>query len=254
MKKISLLTVFALCNFWVLAQTEPAAPLPIAPPAAIQQGNTSAVRLGIELSPLLSWFGSSGSAGKLEPDGTRLNIRYGLNVDFRINDNGNYYFSTGLFMDNLGGTLTYKREEIQDVITQRTTEFRANYLTIPANIMLRTNEIGYVNYFFRVGFDAGFNIRATKDYEEEPILGGAVSAMNDVDATNDFNLFRAGLHLEVGLEYSISGNTRLYGGVEFNNGLNNVLAKDFREKVADADNSNVKAQLSFFAVNLGVYF
>lgn len=265
MKKISLLAVFALCTFWALAQTEPTTPVapttpPPPPPAPVTQApaptsqNTSAVRLGLEVSPLISWFQTSGSGGKLETDGTRTNIRYGLNVDFKVSGNGNYYISTGLFMANLGGTLQYNRVDEQSVAFRRTTDFRANYLTIPFNVMLRTNEIGYVNYFFRVGFDSGFNVQATKDYEDVAVLTGASTKVDDESATSDFTLYRASLHLEVGMEYGISGNTRLYGSLEFNNGLNNVMDQDFRADVLDANDDDVKAQLSYFALNIGVYF
>lgn len=278
MKKISLIVIVFLIASPVFSQVDstatvkPAAPAaPATPPAQTTPTDNGGVRLGLELSPLISWFGTSGNAGRVESDGSRFNIRYGLNVDFPINTKGTYYFSTGLFVSNMGGTLVHDYYSVPDGSTtpefvERTADYRINYLTIPINVMLRSNEIGYLTYFVRIGFDAGFSIRSMMDYTDKP-LSGSARPTEDADAGDYTELMRMGLHLEIGAEYNISGNMRIYGGLEYNNGINDVFNKDYRlpflrngnELVFD-DNGNVEtdqpisARMHSFSVNLGIYF
>jgi len=228
------------------------------------------LRMGLSVSPLISWFSADGDAGRVTTNGTRFNIKYGLHIDTRLGSNPNYYFSTGLFVLNTGGTLThdYFREipgtngSIQ--ATERTAAYRFNYVNIPVTMMLRTNEIGYLTYFARVGFDAGFNIKATADFEDK--FDGEVITTEDEDASDFAGLFRAGLHIEGGIEYNFSGNSRFVISLEWNNGLNNIFDSDYKLPVFDSDGDliiedgsvktdrRVKGSNNSIMLNLGIYF
>jgi hypothetical protein len=263
MKKIALvISIFSLCLSQANAQD--AAELPI-------QQESQKLRMGLSISPLIGWFTTDGDAGQIATDGVRFNIKYGLHIDTRLGANPNYYFSTGLFVLNTGGKLDHQyftENNGAPVKTDRNIAYRFNYVNIPLTMMLRTNEIGYMTYFARVGFDSGFNIKATADYDDRIEENGEVRVINttDDDATDFAGLFRAGLHLEGGIEYNFTGSSRFMFSIEYNNGLNNVFDSDYRLPVLDSNGDliiedgnvktdrRVKGANNNIMVNLGVYF
>ncbi|MGB6036615.1 MAG: outer membrane beta-barrel protein, partial [Cryomorphaceae bacterium] len=211
----------------------------------------------------------------VQPDGTRLNIAFGLNTDFRIGDNSQYYFSTGLFLLNTGGTLTHdyfiQNDDGSFSLTERTSDFRINYVNIPVTIMLRTQEIGYTRYFGRVGFDAGVSTKSTYDYEDLRLSDEQTFSSEDDDSSDLTSLFRFGLRVEAGFEYNVGGSTNLFVTAAYNHGLNNVFTDEYElptgetvgetERLAIDPNSGepfldreVKASTNMFTVTIGAYF
>jgi len=233
----------------------------------------SKFRLGLSFSPVVSWFSTSGDAGLVEPDGTRFNIAFGLNTDFRIGENSQYYFSTGLFLLNTGGSLKHdyyiQNDDGSFSLTERTSDFRINYVNIPVTIMLRTQEIGYSRYFARVGFDAGVSTKSTYDYEDLRLSDDQTFSVEDESASDLTSLFRFGLRVEGGFEYNIGGTTNLFFTAAYNHGLNNVFTNDYElptgesvdGRLAIDPNSGepfldreVKASTNLFTVTVGAYF
>ncbi|MFT6353264.1 MAG: hypothetical protein ACI83L_000875 [Cryomorphaceae bacterium] len=275
MKKTGLIILTTIYSVLAIAQTEtqpPAAapaPAPAAPP---QTDQGQKVRLGLSFSPVISWFNASGDAGAVESDGTRFNIAFGLNTDFRIAKNNNYFFSTGIFLLNTGGTINHKYFAQDDnssdyFLTKRSADFRINYVNIPLTVLLRTNEIGYMRYFGRVGFDASFNTSSTFDYRDVDAVSEAViESVEDDDASDITSLFRFGLRIEGGFEYSIGGTTNLYFSAAYNNGLSNVFSDDYKRAKLDGagqlllsddgtpQTDKVKAATNLFTITAGVYF
>ena len=110
MKKLALLSLAIATSLLVVGQNDTPqtpAPAPASAPAAQNSQSTQKVRLGLAFSPVASWYAASGDAGTIEPDGARFNVSFGLNIDFKIAQNNNYFFSTGLFLLNTGGTLKH---------------------------------------------------------------------------------------------------------------------------------------------------
>jgi len=278
MKKIGLIILATIYSVLAIAQTEtqpPAAapaPAPAAPP---QTDQGQKVRLGLSFSPVISWFNASGDAGAVESDGTRFNIAFGLNTDFRIAKNNNYFFSTGIFLLNTGGTINHKYfAETSDgfVLTDRTADFKINYVNIPLTVLLRTNEIGYMRYFGRVGFDASVNTSSTVDYSDVNLdfPDSPELTVEDDDASDFTSLFRFGLRIEGGFEYSLGGTTNVYFSAAYNNGLINVFSDDYRLPTESKDaggmlnidpdtgkpfvDRKINATTNLFTITAGVYF
>ena len=223
---------------------------------------------------MVSWFATSGDAGLVDPDGARINIAFGLNTDFRIGENSQYYFSTGLFLLNTGGSLTHDffvADGDGFVLSERTSDFRVNYVNIPVTIMLRTQEIGYSRYFARVGFDAGVSTKSTYDYEDVRLTDDQKFNVEDEDASDLTSLFRFGLRVEAGFEYNIGGSTNLFFTAAYNHGLNNVFTDDYElptgERIGETDrlatdpnsgepfvDREVKASTNLFTITAGAYF
>jgi opacity protein-like surface antigen len=203
-------------------------------------------RMGLSLSPLLAWYNPSGEPNFADGDGSRFTISYGLHLDFRVGTNANYYFSTGLFLLNTGGKITHN-----EVDTVSTYKHRINYVNIPLTMMLRTNEVGYMTYFARVGFDSGFAVKSNFDLTESTASGSVTR--DQVDDPDLANLFRFGLHLEGGVEYNLAGNTNLALSIEWNNGLSNVFNDDYKITTSEGT-KRVKATDNLIMLNIGVYF
>jgi hypothetical protein len=217
--------------------------------------------MGLSGSGVLSWINPDADEAVANGDGPRFNIQYGLHLDFRLGANENYYFSTGLFLLNTGGTLVHQGLVPTGVEGEFnpatfTIDHRINYLNIPLTMMLRTKEIGYVTYFARVGADAGINISSS--YDVSTAVGGETTTNEDV-GDDLAGLFRAALHIEAGLEYNISGNTRLFASLEWNDGLNNIFTDDYKIQTTEPAGSNdglrrIKANTDALLLNVGIYF
>jgi hypothetical protein len=228
------------------------------------------LRMGLSAAPVFSWFSPEGEGNAIEANGSRFSIKYGLYMDFKLSGNENYFFSTGLFMINSGGSLSQNNAvQLPNAgssdplyLTRREVDYRINYLTIPLNFKLMTNEIGYNRYFARVGFDASLAVSSRFDSEDILLSDpGSPLSRDNADSGDLTRFYRFGLHVEGGLEYNIGGNANLMVSLEWNNGLNNVFSKDNRLPTGtDADNNvqlngeRATATINFLTLNLGVYF
>ena len=225
----------------------------------------SRLRMAISAAPVLSWFTPNGEPKDIEGDGSRFSIKYGLHMDFQIGNNANYWFSTGLFMINTGGSLVfpYANRRNQDdnlELVRRNVDYRLNYLTIPLNFKLMTNEIGYNRYFARVGFDLGLAVSSRFDSNDTFLGTPAATVSRDNASSEDLTRFyRTALHIEAGMEYNIGGNANIMVSLEWNNGLNNVFTQDKRAPVVDGNDvflngPRLESVINYLALNLGVYF
>jgi len=256
-KAVFLMLIGACCSYGMQAQNIPAA-------TSQEFGN---VRFALSAAPVLSWFSPDGERGTVETDGPRFSIKYGLHMDFKIGGNDNYWFSSGLFMVNTGGSLSHdwaiNREGSSDLLrTRREVDYRLNYITVPLNFKLMTNEVGYSRYFARVGFDFGVAVNSRFDTRDVAVeIAGTSTFERENASAEDFTRFyRTALHIEAGMEYNIGGNTNLMISLEWNNGLNNVFTRDNRlpttnESIGTQLNGpRIESVINYLALNLGIYF
>lgn len=223
------------------------------------------VRFGFTASPIFSWLQPDGQY--LENEGTRLGLQYGIIADFTIDENNKYAFSSGIMVDNIGGSVRDNHFHDGDTLITEfgdvKTTYKLQYLNIPLTLKLKTNEIGYLTYFGQFGLDLGFNIKARRDVEGN--FGRASINEENIDIISDIVPVRAALRVQAGGEYNISGSTSLMVGLAWNNGLTNVL--DFNQLEEDIDGRPVftdngvltqgpklKAVSNYFSLNLALFF
>ncbi len=219
--------------------------------ALTQAQDNSDFRFGFKVEPNVSWF--SPKDKNLEATGSSLRFSYGLNADIMFTDN--YAFGTGLTVASNGGEVTYLSEysnESGNFIVEKVRDYNNKYVEIPLTLKLRTNEIGYMTYWFQFGLGLGVNIDARVDEEiefkyqqitganEDLIWSKEVSlpakVTNDKEPINsEVRTFRTSLIIGAGVEYSLSGSTAIIGGITFNNGFTNVLKKDGIRKTDSGD-------------------
>lgn len=230
MKKLLIIATFILGSISIFAQEEPA------------------FHFGVKASPSLAWLRSDTKG--YASDGSKFGFSYGLITDF--NFASKYAFSTGIDITYRGGKFKtvqeLKTKVNEDSVISTSASYVLQYLEIPITLKLKTNEIGSVTYYVQVGVAPGINIRARKNYAsstQTTVLGTKYTTTaeeNKLDAQNEINSLNLSMIIGGGVEYTLSGQTVLVGGIQFNNGFLDVF--DDTPKV----NSN------YLALTLGILF
>ena len=230
MKKLLIIAAFILGSLSLFAQEEPA------------------FHFGVKASPSLAWLRSDTKG--YASDGSKFGFSYGLITDF--NFASKYAFSTGIDITYRGGKFKtvqeLKTKVNEDSVISTSASYVLQYLEIPITLKLKTNEIGSVTYYVQVGVAPGINIRARKNYAsstQTTVLGTKYTTTaeeNKLDAQNEINSLSLSMIIGGGVEYTLSGQTVLVGGIQFNNGFLDVF--DDTPKV----NSN------YLALTLGILF
>ena len=200
------------------------------------------MRFSFHADPQLAWFSSDDDS--IAPDGSILHLQAGLLMDKYFADN--YAFYIGFGVNNLGGKLLYQRTadymsdaDTVTVAPGQQIKMNLQYLDIPIGLKLKTEELGYVTFFLRVGFNPMVNINAKASSDTESVTG----PLNKQDIKKSVNLFHLGYHVGAGIEYRLGGKTALIGGLRWASGFTNVTQKD-----------GVSLRLNTLSVNLGILF
>ena len=112
--------------------------------------------------------------------------------------------------------------------TDRVDSIKVQYLTIPLLIKMRSREIGYFNYFARIGPSINLKLKEMIRSSENK---------NTNPAMIDICLF-------LGAEYSLGGKTSVEGSLFFNNNITNALG----------DNQDPHALFHQLGLRLGFLF
>jgi len=196
-------------------------------------------RFGINFDPVMSWF--SPDSKPIDKDGAKLGFNGGLIIE--TNFQKNYIFATGINLTYLGGNLLYDSSVVMKIkdgspVTLQpgtTVEYTLQYISIPLSLKMKTNQIGYINYYGQLGLTPQVNIKARAKSE-----GGLLDKDNVIEEIGIFNL---SYFIGGGIEYSLGGTTALNIGVFFNNGFIDLL-----------ENKDYKAAMNYFNLRVGVMF
>lgn len=230
MKKLLISASFILISLTIFAQEEPA------------------FHFGVKASPSLAWLRSDTKG--YASDGSKFGFSYGLITDF--NFASKYAFSTGVDITYRGGKFKTV-QELKDIVNKdsvisTSASYVLQYLEIPITLKLKTNEIGSVTYYVQVGVAPGINIRARKNYESstQTTVSGIPQTINaeenKLDAQSEINSLNLSMIIGGGVEYTLSGQTVLVGGIQFNNGFLDVFDGD------------PKVNSNYLALTLGILF
>ncbi len=214
--------------------------------AGYSQKSDNKFHFGIKAQPALAWFNVDAPDGvSLKSDGLPFGFGYGLITDFGFADH--YAFSTGLEVVYRGGKTLQNlpNKAGQDSVTIAN-KYSLQFVEIPITLKLRTNEIGYMTYFFQVGFAPGYAIRTKADITTNN--NGVTSTKTRVDVSDDINEFNMSMIIAAGAEYNISGNTSLLFGLTFNNGFLDLLDD------TQYGGKKVKGTNNFLSLTAGIMF
>ena len=257
MKKITLFTLLTLSAIIINAQ------------------DFQKFKIAARFSPGIAW---------MKPDSKYITnegnvARFGFGISMDIHFTENYAFGTGFEVTRMGGSLSYMsrdKYDNMDYTMMRNRDYRLQYAEIPLSLKLRTNEIGYITYWGQFGIVPGVNINSKGDetvdfIEEYDLVAGAwktseKATLNneDEDIKNDINIFRVGLLIGAGIEYSLSGNTALHAGITYNNGFTDILDGELlvtdESNIVEKDSNNnpvkneMKAMSNIVQLNIGIKF
>ena len=215
-------------------------------PILLQAQKDFPIKLGLRVAPAISWLNPSTEG--YESEGVRFGISAGLVTDFYFADN--YAVSTGFSFLFPSGRLSYG-----DLLTIQGTQdtgvidriYNFYYLEIPLMIKMKTNQFGKFSFYGQIGFGTAFRLKATaKNYVT---LEDGTTGETENEITNKTTLMRESVLAGIGLEFEIDKSTRLFGGVNYSNALNNVLTgKNL------LTNEDAKGVSSFVELNIGVLF
>ena len=225
-----------------------------------QSGDVNDIRFGLKFSPNLAWINPDMQL--VEQRGSQFGFTFGLIAELPIGSK-NYAFNTGLQLTNIGGAITYPFDYmVMDPADTDSTsitrsvdlanEYQLQYLGIPLQIKLKTNEIGYITYFGLVGLDLSFNIRAKADIDEVTTAtfeSLVVETIEEEDVLDEIKFFRTALVVGAGMEYNFSGATSLMAGITYNSGFSNIA-----DRIDLIEDRKTKLLANYLELNLGIFF
>lgn len=206
---------------------------------------------GLFFGPTTSWISSDSRL--VNTSRIHLGYNFGAQGDIRIFDN--FDLSLGLQFNNIGGSFSFagaafdiKPEEFIPIDTfpiGNRMDFNLNYIAVPIGFKGKTNEIGYITYFLKAGATPMVNLKAKADI---PFVSDNYVLVNE-----HVRLLNIGWHIGGGIEYGLTGNTRLLVEVLYTGGL-----MDFSKfKVFDESRNAVaepKTVLNDIHLKIGVLF
>lgn len=227
------------------------------------QAQQQDIRFGIQLSPTFGWMNTNEKL--INSNGTNLGLKLGMLGEVYFREN--YAFSTGIgFFFNAGGTLFYE-ENIDTLAVWSEVDLPDNnnvfpggtglkyslqYVEIPFGLKLRTREFGYIRYYLQPELTLGFRTQARGQVENV----SRIDPGEKYDIKSATNLFNFSWGIGGGIEYSISENTALLGGIAFQSGFADVTKdKNTRLLVNGRDSKdNSKGKVNGLILRLGVMF
>jgi hypothetical protein len=225
----------------------------------LYQTANAQVKLGLRVAPQLTW--SKADNKVTSTNGTRVNLAYGLMLDYSFNEN--YAIGTEFSLQTFGTNLNIDQSRFTNLVDDNGTylatddlkyNYKLNYIQVPILLKMRTKEIGYIRYYAEFGFSAGFLTKAKADISMGNSFERENVNVNDPDDEDDFRIaptnydtrassFRAGLIFGAGIQYNIFANSLLVAGLRFDNGYSNFVKDD-----------KLKTNISYLALNVGILF
>lgn len=199
------------------------------------------VRMGLSASPQFSWLKSD--AANIESNGTVAGFKFGLSTDFFFAER--YSFSTGIFINNTGGKLSYKdsisfqsNQELYTLENGADIRYRIQYIDVPLAFRMESNKIGYFVYYAQFGLTNQFRVGSSADIASDSINVSGIGCKDEV------GLYNLGYTIGGGANYYFSKNTAVTLGVIYTNGFIDVTN----------NSSSDNAVLRTITISAGVLF
>lgn len=214
-------------------------------------------KFGFKLAPGISWL--SPDTKGYENTGSQFTFAWGFTADITLMEH--YYFATGFNVSYFGGELSYLHGVNSDDLTSSilingtlTRTYNQRYVEVPLAFKMKTNELVNNTMFFGIiGINTGILIRAKADENfitTDREFSHLSYSEEKIDIKEESAAFKASLVVGAGAEYVIDDSISLVFGLNFNNGLTNVLSG-----TNTIDNTlEHKAIPYYFELNLGVIF
>ncbi len=231
-----------------------------------QKTDFSNIRLGIQTTPTTTWMSTDDN--QIVGKGTALGFNLGFMGEYYFAEN--YSLATGVsILFNQGGGLTYNYDgnflprsaedrvltptapQFDSISAGATINYHVQYIEIPLSIRLRTNEFGYLRYFAELAiFTVGVKTKALADIENNTFR-------NDTEGeniTSDISPVAIKWGLGGGVEYSISPQVSLIGGVFYTGSLLDIVKNSETEIFVSGMEEDSKSNIQSISIRIGVLF
>lgn len=220
------------------------------------------INFGLAFAPTIDWMFPASNG--MERNGISIGMRYGVGINVNLTQKKNFYISSGVFYEQLGGKLKFIDNILVPVSvenhTLNTTEiqrnYQVNYLTIPLGITLKTNSIhnffivgnlGLYNSFRLSAFNA--DTYTFKNWQtNEPEYWSRQRVQSDEVA-----LLKESVYGGIGMEYSISRNCRAGITLNYVQSLTNYF-KGNGNAQNNFTHENQNAKLGYLEIVLNLNF
>lgn len=213
----------------------------------------SRLNFGVTFAPSFDWMYARTPG--YEKDGIMPGIRYGVNLNINLTERKSYYFSTGLFIEHVGGKMRFLDNipvgslGIADS-TQTKRTYRSVYLTIPTAVTLKT---GSINNFFvcgNVGLLHSFNLKSTN--ADSYILNDVLWS-REKQASQETSMLKESLIAGLGFEYSVTPNMRAGVMINYVHGITNYF-KGKGKAQNGLSGADQRANLGYLEIALNINF
>jgi hypothetical protein len=209
------------------------------------------MRFGVTVLPGLYWY-KPDNLLKYSKDG--VVAKFGVLLNGEYSFSGNFALGFGIGIGSSGGKIDFTGSSKQDtvhyyynndngILTLSDTSglkgkyehsrlisrtYNASYFLIPISLKMRTNEIGYMRYFFEPRLNIGIRKKVRVDDNDINLKTGQSSnpPKGGLDITKDMSFMRLSVTLSAGGEYYLSGSTALVFAIGYDYGLSNVVSGD----------------------------
>lgn len=196
------------------------------------------VKFGIYVDPQFSWFNAESRNVKNEE--VKFGVQGGLSIDKYFQDN--YAINTGIGIGSQGGSLIFEEistikvyNEVDTLPAGTKVDYHLNYLTVPLGLKLKTNQIGYVSYYARIGFTNQFNIKAKGTSSDGSLSKDVID--------KEIHLYNLAYHFGLGVEYNFSEDTAINFGIIYHNGFIDITK-----------NNNASVYSRIVTIRVGIIF
>lgn len=241
--KRRIIALFMLCLLWMgqvaLAQK----------PGSHHTGQGRRVSLGICVGSGLDWLMPRGDSLEMKQAGPIATLRYGIPLDINFTKANNYYLTTGIYFQHLGGkaklSLPYTGITGETVWPdQYVRTYRAIYLTIPVGVKLKTPDFSNFVFVANFGLQQSFLIQAKAI--DKITYKGITETVENNKYYKQTAFFREAGYLGVGLEYIIKDDFRVW--------LNTNFAYTFTNYFAYKNALKEKGNLMSLEISIGCNF
>jgi len=194
-------------------------------------------RFSMYADPIVSWFRDDRNA---QSHGIVPGFRAGLGMDHFFAEN--YAVTTDLLILHAGGKLSYadsilvQTAEKMDTLPKGSIlKYRIRYLSAPLGLKFTTDEIGYLTFYARVGFNPMFRLGARGRT--------TVHSLDKSDISEEVGRINLGYYIGIGAYYSLGGNTSLVVGLNYTGGMVDVTKKSLDQ-----------VMMSHLGLQLGILF
>lgn len=199
---------------------------------------------GFKVAPNLGWMNPSSNG--YESNGSKIGFSWGLLAEFYLMEN--YSFNTGITIAFQNGTLKY-RDDIYEGPGELFRTYNFKYIQIPLTLKMKTNEMSGVSFFGIFGFGANVLLSGKVQDKYKPD-GGDLSEKSSSDFDDELKSIRASMIIGIGAEFNVDGVTKIITGVNFDNGITDVLKN---QNLLD-NNINHKSINNFLEFYIGIMF